>query len=65
MAIIMQNHGVFTIGNSAWQATKMAVEVEDIAKITHMAMLRGKPIILSSEQIEEVHYLYENLYGQR
>jgi L-ribulose-5-phosphate 4-epimerase len=64
LAIIMQNHGVFTIGNSAWQATKMAVEVEEIAKITHMAMLRGDPIILSQEQIDKLHYLYEHQYGQ-
>lgn len=65
LAIIMQNHGVFTVGNSPWQATKMAVEVEGIAKITHLALMRGKPIILSPEQIEEVHFLYENLYGQK
>ncbi len=42
LAIIMQNHGVFTIGNSAQEATKMAVEVEEIAKITHLAMLHGR-----------------------
>lgn len=65
LAIVMQNHGVFTIGSSAKQATKMAVEVEEIAKITHLAMLRGQPIMLTDEQIDFMVDLYRNDYGQR
>jgi L-ribulose-5-phosphate 4-epimerase len=65
LAIVMQNHGVFTIGPSARVATKMAVEVEEIAKITHLAMLRGEPIILTQDQVAEVADLYTNIYGQR
>lgn len=65
LAIIMQNHGVFTIGPSASVATKMAVEVEDIAKITHFAMLRGEPIWLTPDQVAEMAYLYTHLYGQQ
>lgn len=64
-AIIMQNHGVFTIGSSAKQATKMAVEVEEIAKITHLAMLRGEPIQLTKSQVDYMVDLYQNEYGQR
>lgn len=64
-AIIMQNHGVFTIGSSAQQATKMAVEVEEIAKITHLAMLRGQPILLTESQLDYMVDLYQNSYGQR
>jgi L-ribulose-5-phosphate 4-epimerase len=64
-AIIMQNHGVFTIGSSAQQATKMAVEVEEIAKITHLAMLRGQPILLTPSQVNYMVNLYQNEYGQR
>jgi L-ribulose-5-phosphate 4-epimerase len=64
LAIVMQNHGVFTIGNSATQATKMAVEVEDIAKITYFAMLAGGPIILTQEQIEMTAEMYKHDYGQ-
>ena len=63
-AIIMQNHGVFTIGASPQQATKMAVEVEEIAKITHLAMLRGQPITLSASQVDYMVDLYKNEYGQ-
>jgi L-ribulose-5-phosphate 4-epimerase len=64
LAIIMQNHGVFTIGSSAQEATKMAVEVEEIAKITHLAMLRGQPIMLTEEQIDYMVNLYRHNYGQ-
>jgi L-ribulose-5-phosphate 4-epimerase len=65
LAIVMQNHGVFTIGSSPQQATRVAVEVEDIAKITHLAMLRGQPIMLTEDQIDYMVNLYRNEYGQR
>ncbi|MBE7474967.1 MAG: L-ribulose-5-phosphate 4-epimerase [Anaerolineae bacterium] len=65
LAIVMQNHGVFTIGKSARQATKMAVEVEEIAHITHLALLRGQPIMLTPEQIADVSDLYTFAYGQK
>jgi L-ribulose-5-phosphate 4-epimerase len=64
LAIIMQNHGVFTVGSSPQEATKMAVEVEEIAKITHLAMLRGQPIILTAAQVDQMVDLYTNKYGQ-
>lgn len=64
-AIVMQNHGVFTIGSSPQQATKMAIEVEEIAKITHLAMLRGQPILLTPSQVHYMVDLYQNEYGQR
>ncbi len=63
-AIVMQNHGVFTVGKDAKQATKMAVEVEEIAEVTHLALLRGQPIMLTQEQIAEVAELYAHNYGQ-
>ena len=65
LAIIMQNHGVFTIGSSPQEATKMAVEVEEIAKITHLAMQRGQPILLSEDQVDYMVDLYRNKYGQK
>lgn len=64
-AIVMQNHGVFTIGSSPQEATKMAIEVEEIAKITHLAMLRGQAIQLSENQVDYMVDLYRNKYGQR
>ena len=64
LAIVMQSHGLFSIGASASQATRVAVEVEEIAKITHHAMLHGAPIILSDEQVSEMMNNYSTNYGQ-
>jgi L-ribulose-5-phosphate 4-epimerase len=63
-AIVMQNHGVFTIGSSPKEATKMAVEVEEIAKITYLAMARGNPIQLTDDQVNYMVNLYQHVYGQ-
>jgi L-ribulose-5-phosphate 4-epimerase len=64
-AIIMQNHGVFTIGRSAEHATQMAIEVEEIARIVHFAMCRGKPVLLPEQAVAYTESLYENVRGQR
>lgn len=64
LAIVMQNHGVYTIGARVWRALTIAVEVEEIAKTTHYAMLHGEPIWLTPVQVEEFHDVYENLFGQ-
>ncbi len=64
-AILMQNHGVFAIGSSATQATKTAVEVEDVAKIAMFAILLGDPIILDEKQVAVFADIYRNSYGQR
>ncbi len=63
--VLMQNHGVFTIGDSPRQAAKMAVEVEEVAKITHLAMLKGQPIRLTPQQLAETGEMYRTVYGQR
>ncbi len=63
-AIVMQSHGVYTISDSSvWKATVLAAEVEEIAKIAHLAMLQGNPTILTSEQVEEFQEIYNTLYG--
>jgi L-ribulose-5-phosphate 4-epimerase len=62
--IIMKNHGVFTIGKDAAQALKMAVEVEEVAKITYMALTIGNPVYLTDEQVKTTINMYTNDYGQ-
>lgn len=64
-AIVMQNHGVYTFGSTVWDATVSAVEVEDLAKIAHYAMLHGKPIILTQDQVTEFQDIYAKFYGQK
>lgn len=63
-AIIMQNHGTYTIDRTVWKATAAAAEVEEIAMITHFAMLHGQPIVLTREQVEEYQNIYATLFGQ-
>ena len=43
----------------------MAVEVEEIAKITHPVLLQGQPIILTPEQLGQMDDLYKNTHGQK
>ncbi len=64
-AIIMQNHGVYTISSTVWQATIDAVEVEDLAKIALFASQLGEPIKLTQAQIEEFQFIYRTMYGQK
>ena len=64
-AIIMQNHGVYTIASTVWQATIDAVEVEDLAKIALFASMLGDPIKLTQAQIEEFQNIYHTMYGQK
>ena len=42
-AILMQNHGVFTIGKTPEAAVKAAVMVEDVAHTVWLAMQMGEP----------------------
>lgn len=63
-AIVLQNHGVFTVGPTPQAALKAAVMVEDVAKTVHLAMLRGKPIPIPAEEVERGHRRYVEKYGQ-
>jgi L-ribulose-5-phosphate 4-epimerase len=63
--IVMQNHGVYALAETVWKATIAAVEVEDLAKIAHFAMLHGDPIVLTRGQVEEFQHIYHTLYGQK
>ncbi len=63
-AILLKNHGVFTIGDSPESALKAAVMVEDAAKTVHLAMLKGKPERLPEEEAKKAYERYQNRYGQ-
>jgi L-ribulose-5-phosphate 4-epimerase len=63
-AILMQNHGVFTIGKDAGSAVKAAVMVEDVARTVFYAMQIGKPIAIPNEMVRRLHDRYTNKYGQ-
>ncbi len=63
-AILMKNHGVFTIGPSAKAALKTAVMLEDIAKTVFLALLQGTPDELPPEEVKRAHRGYKEKYGQ-
>ncbi|MGQ9456528.1 MAG: L-ribulose-5-phosphate 4-epimerase [Armatimonadota bacterium] len=64
-AILLQNHGVFTIGPDPKEALKAAVMCEDVAKTVHLAMLKGTPIPIPEEEVRRAYKRYQEKYGQR
>lgn len=64
-AILMKNHGVFTIGRTPEAAVKAAVMVEDVARTVFYALLLGQPEVISSEEVARAHQRYLNEYGQK
>lgn len=63
-AILMKNHGVFTLGPSPRTALKTAVMLEDLAKTVFLAMLRGAPLEIPEEEVKRAHKKYVEQYGQ-
>jgi L-ribulose-5-phosphate 4-epimerase len=63
-AVIMQNHGPFTIGVSAKDAVKAAVMCEDAARSVHIAMQAGPVIPIPQDRIDALYGRYQNVYGQ-
>jgi len=63
-AILLRNHGVFTLGPSAEAAVKAAVMVEDIAATVWTALQIGTPDILDDDAVERLHRRYTTVYGQ-
>ncbi|PPL19963.1 L-ribulose-5-phosphate 4-epimerase [Microterricola pindariensis] len=63
-AVLMANHGPFTIGRDARDAVKAAVMVEDVARTVHIARQGGPLIPLAQEAIDSLFTRYQNVYGQ-
>ncbi|MBN1992486.1 MAG: L-ribulose-5-phosphate 4-epimerase [Anaerolineae bacterium] len=63
-AVLLKNHGVFTIGETVEKATKAAVMVEDVAKTVWLALQIGQPDEIDPEDVKKLHYRYTNIYGQ-
>ncbi|KAB8142829.1 L-ribulose-5-phosphate 4-epimerase [Chloroflexia bacterium SDU3-3] len=64
-AVLLKNHGVFTVGKSATAAVKAAVMVEDVARTVWYALQIGTPDIIPDEDVAKLHARYTNVYGQR
>ena len=63
-AVLLKNHGVFTIGDGPLAAVKAAVMVEDIAKTVHLALQLGQPDEIPADDVASLHDRYLNVYGQ-
>jgi L-ribulose-5-phosphate 4-epimerase len=63
-AVLMRNHGVFTIGASAKAAVKAAVMCEDVARTVHIARQIGEPLPIAAHHIDSLYERYQHVYGQ-
>ena len=63
-AVLLKNHGVFTVGATAEKALKAAVMVEDVAKTVWLALQIGQPDEIAPEDVAKLHHRYTHVYGQ-
>ena len=63
-AVLMRNHGVFTIGKDARAAVKAAVMCEDVARTVHIARQLGEPLPIPQADVDHLYDRYQNAYGQ-
>lgn len=64
-AVLMQNHGPFTIGADGRDAVKAAVMVEEVSRTVHIALQNGPVIPIEQSKIDSLFDRYQNVYGQK
>ncbi len=63
-AVLLKNHGVFTVGPTAEAAVKAAVMTEDIACTVWLALQIGTPDEIAADDVAQLHHRYTHVYGQ-
>ncbi len=63
-AVLMRNHGPFTIGVTARDAVKAAVLLEDVARTVHVARQVGEPVAIAPDAVDHLYARYQHVYGQ-
>ena len=63
-AVLMRNHGVFTIGRTPRAAVKAAVMCEDVARTVHVARQIGTPLPIAPADVDSLYHRYQHSYGQ-
>ncbi|ALQ29263.1 ribulose 5-phosphate epimerase [Arthrobacter sp. YC-RL1] len=63
-AVLMANHGPFTIGPDARAAVKAAVMCEEVARTVHISLQLGEPTPLDASHIDSLYERYQHVYGQ-
>ncbi|MDX1870805.1 L-ribulose-5-phosphate 4-epimerase [Mycolicibacterium sp. 120266] len=64
-AVLMRNHGPFTIGPDARSAVKAAVMLEDVARTAFISRQLGTPSELPADAVTSLYERYQNIYGQK
>ena len=64
VAILMKNHGIFTIGPTVNAAVKAAVMTEDVARTVYYALQMGQPDEIPAEEVRRARRRYVDKYGQ-
>jgi L-ribulose-5-phosphate 4-epimerase len=64
LAVLLKNHGVFTIGKTAEAAVKAAVMTEDNARTVWLALQLGTPDEIPPPEVAKLHHRYTKVYGQ-
>lgn len=63
-AVLMKNHGPFTIGKDARDAVKAAVMLEDVARSVLFSKQLGNPHAIDAKAVDSLFNRYQNVYGQ-
>ncbi len=63
-AVLMRNHGPFTIGRDAKAAVKAAVMCEEVARTVHISRQLGEPLPIPQDDVDRLYDRYQNVYGR-
>lgn len=63
-AVLLKNHGVFTLAETPLAAVQAAVMTEDIAATVWAALQMGEPDVIAAEDVAKLHHRYMHVYGQ-
>ncbi|WP_199423418.1 L-ribulose-5-phosphate 4-epimerase [Actinotalea solisilvae] len=63
-AVLMRNHGPFTIGRDAKAAVKAAVMCEEVARTVHISRQLGQPLPIAQTDVDRLYDRYQNVYGR-
>ena len=63
-AVLMANHGPFTVGKDARDAVKAAVMCEEVARTMSIAEQLGDVKPIPADMVDRLNDRYQNVYGQ-
>ncbi len=64
-AVLMRNHGPFTIGRDARAAVRAAVMCEEVARTVHLSLQLGRAVPIEEDLISSLYERYQSVYGPR